>query len=153
MAARNLETGHLAGRLVRGGHELAVRVYYEDTDFAGVVYHANYLKYCERGRSDYLRLLGLDQRALHDGSFAGAEDVRGNFAVRAMQIKFLKAARMDDVLKVATRLAQLKPARILLDQTISREGEAVFEAAVEVVLISPGGRPLRLPQAVERAFG
>src|SRR4249919_1477150 len=91
----------LDGEIHSGRHIMSIRVYYEDTDFSGIVYHANYLRFMERGRSNYLRLLGADQRAL----FAEAESEAPGFAfvVRAMQLEFLKPARMDDLLEVITR--------------------------------------------------
>src|SRR5215470_20268829 len=97
---------------------MPVRVYYEDTDFTGIVYHANYLRFMERGRSNYLRLLGADQHAL----FAAAEQEAPGFAfvVRSMQIEFLKPARMDDVLEVVTAPEEVKGASITLKQQILR---------------------------------
>ncbi len=131
----------LAGRLRDGGHVLPLRVYYEDTDLAGVVYHANYLRYCERGRSDFLRLLGIDQLALACG--ANAEPL--NFAVRTMVIEFFKPARMDDVLEVETSLSEARGARLKLVQTVTREKEPLFSADVEVALVNRAGKPRRLP--------
>src|SRR5262245_15198267 len=90
----------LSGEMRDGHHVLAVRVYYEDTDFTGVVYHASYLRFMERGRTDYMRLLGADQRALFEET---AQEAPGfHFVVRSMRIEFLKSARMDDVLEVVT---------------------------------------------------
>src|SRR6187401_3388028 len=107
-------TPHLDGAISDGLHRMQVRVYYEDTDFSGVVYHANYLRFMERGRTNYLRLLGADQRAL----FAEAESEAPGFAfvVRSMQIEYLKPARMDDLLDVVTRPVEVKGASILLAQ-------------------------------------
>src|SRR6187401_1316005 len=104
----------LDGEIRGGRHFQPVRVYYEDTDFSGVVYHASYLRFMERGRSNYLRLLGADQRAL----FAEAESEAPGFAfvVRSMQIEYLKPARMDDLLDVVTRPVEVKGASILLAQ-------------------------------------
>ena len=91
---------HIDGEIRDGRHHMQIRVYYEDTDFSGIVYHANYLRFMERGRTNYLRLLGADHGAL----FAAAQTQAPGFAfvVRAMQIEFLKPARMDDVLEVVT---------------------------------------------------
>jgi len=91
-------TAELAGRLIAGGHAMQVRVYYEDTDFTGIVYHANYLRFMERGRTNYLRLLGADHGALFAQAQSEAPGLA--FVVRTMQIEFLKPARMDDVLAV-----------------------------------------------------
>ncbi|MEN3792125.1 tol-pal system-associated acyl-CoA thioesterase [Fulvimarina sp. MAC3] len=134
----------LAGRLVEDGHELECRVYFEDTDFSGVVYHARYLHFLERGRSDFLRLKGIGHRELLSGSFG--EPMA--FAVRKMEIEFLRPARIDDVLLVSTRTRQLGGARVLLDQTISRDGEVLIEANVKVAVISPDGKPMRMPKRV-----
>src|SRR6185312_14016617 len=90
----------LAGEIREGRHRLAIRVYYEDTDFSGVVYHASYLRFMERGRTDYLRLLGADQRALFEETAREAPGFA--FVVRAMQLDFLKPAVMDDVLTIVT---------------------------------------------------
>jgi acyl-CoA thioester hydrolase len=132
---------HLSGRLEGGTHLLPVRVYYEDTDFSGVVYHASYLRFLERGRTDFLRLAGVDQSALH----AGGEGM--NFAVRRLTIDYLKPARMDDVLVVETRTAELRGASLLLLQRITRSGDPIVTAEVRVAALS-GGRPARIPDAL-----
>ncbi|WP_245415080.1 tol-pal system-associated acyl-CoA thioesterase [Aureimonas flava] len=142
-------TDQLSGRLVEGGHRLDVRVYFEDTDFSGVVYHARYLHFLERGRTDFLRLHGIGHRALMDGAFG--EPMA--FAVRRMEIEFLRPARIDDVLQVETRTALLGGARVVLDQRILRDGEVLVEAAVKVAVISPDGRPRRMPPAVAERLG
>lgn len=131
----------LAGRFEDRRHVLPVRVYYEDTDFSGAVYHANYLRFCERGRTDLLRLAGV----LH-GELAA--DGLG-FAVRRMEIDFLKPARMDDALEVETRLTALSGATVVLDQRIVRESEILFTASVEVAVVDGRGRPRRLPAEVK----
>ena len=138
----------LAGRLTPDGHELFVRVYFEDTDFSGVVYHARYLHFLERGRSDFLRLKGIGHRALSAGDF-GAPMA---FAVRHMDIDFLRSARIDDVLLVSTVTRSLGGARILLDQTVSRDGETLLTAKVKVAVISPEGKPMRMPRTVSDAL-
>jgi acyl-CoA thioester hydrolase len=143
----------LAGRVVevdgRRRHVLPIRVYFEDTDFSGLVYHASYVRWCERGRSDFLRLLGNDHRSLIDG-LAGREPAA--FVVRRMQLEFLKPARIDEVLEVETRVAELTAATLVLAQAISRGGETVFEATVTVVLLNQSGRVLRISQALRRAL-
>jgi acyl-CoA thioester hydrolase len=131
----------LSGRFEAGTHILPVRVYYEDTDFSGIVYHANYLRFFERGRTDFLRLAGLDQSVLHaqeDGLF---------FSVRRMLIDFLKPARMDDVVIVETRIAAMKGASITMAQRIRRGQDTLLTAEVLVAAIRDG-RPARLPDAV-----
>ena len=134
----------IAGRLTEDGHRLDVRVYFEDTDFSGVVYHARYLHFLERGRSDFLRLKGIGHRELMSGDF-GAPMA---FAVRRMEIDFLRPARIDDVLTVMTRTRQLGGARILLDQQILRGEDLLIEANVKVAVISPEGKPMRMPARV-----
>src|SRR5712672_4840156 len=100
-------TNHdLDGVLHDGRHVMAVRVYYEDTDFSGSVYHASYLRFMERGRTNYLRLLGADQRALFEETEREAPGFA--FVVRSMQIEFRKAARMDDLLEVVTRTEEVR---------------------------------------------
>lgn len=143
----------LAGRLVAGdggrqSHRLPVRVYFEDTDFSGVVYHATYLRWCERGRSDFLRLLGNDHQALLEGK----DGTPAAFVVRRMNLDFKKPARIDDVLEVATRLAEMSTAVLTLDQSVTRDGTKLFEARVEVVLVSLAGKPQRLSQRMREVF-
>ncbi len=144
----------LAGRLVEadGGrhHLLPVRVYFEDTDFSGLVYHASYVRWCERGRSDFLRLVGNDHRGLFDGS-AGREPAA--FVVRRMGLEFLKPARIDEILEVETRVKEVGAAHLVLDQRIGRDSVALFTAEVMVVLVSVSGKPLRIAGALRSAFG
>ena len=133
----------LAGRLAEGRHVLPVRVYYEDTDFSGIVYHASYLRFCERGRSDFLRLAGAHHTELLGGAGGGGEALA--FAVRHMVIDFLKPARIDDLLEVKTALGEISGASLTLDQQVERDGKALFTAKVRVVLVNGQGRPRRLP--------
>ncbi|TFF23040.1 YbgC/FadM family acyl-CoA thioesterase [Jiella endophytica] len=137
-------TADLAGRLVGNGHRLDVRVYFEDTDFSGVVYHARYLHFLERGRSDMLRLKGIGHRELMSGEF-GAPMA---FAVRRMELDFLRPARIDEILTVTTGIGRLGGARILLDQKIWRGEDLLIEANVTVAVISPEGKLLRMPPRV-----
>ena len=139
----------LAGRLTPYGHQQMVRVYYEDTDFSGIVYHASYLRFIERGRSDYIRLLGVQHSALDSGE-AGE---RLALAVRHMDINFLKPAHIDDELKIETRVVEVKGARMILDQQVLRGGDLLFTARVTVVVINREGRPRRIPDALRSAFG
>lgn len=143
----------LAGRVVvvegRRRHVLPIRVYFEDTDFSGLVYHASYVRWCERGRSDFLRLLGNDHRSLIEGA-GGSEPAA--FVVRRMQLEFLKPARIDEVLEVATRVGELTAATLVLAQAVSRGGEILFEATVTVVLVGQSGRVLRISKALRRAL-
>ena len=115
----------LDGTIRNGRHHLQVRVYYEDTDFSGIVYHANYLRFMERGRTNHLRLMGAEQHAL----FAEAQQETPGFAfvVRSMRIDFLKPARMDDVLDVVTWPVAVKGASITLAQEVRRGADVLVE--------------------------
>jgi len=144
-----MNTSALDGEIRDGRHHLPVRVYYEDTDFSGVVYHASYLRFMERGRTNYLRLLGADQRALFDQ--AATEAPGFAFVVRAMQIDFRKPARMDDVLEIVTVPTDVKGASIVLHQQVKRGDEILIEATVQVAFVS-GGRARRIPQALRVAM-
>ena len=145
----------LAGRLVIAGdgarhHILPVRVYFEDTDFSGLVYHASYLRWCERGRSDFLRLAGNDHQALIAGA-DGREPAA--FVVRRMSLEYLKPARIDEVLEVETRVGEMGAASLVLAQAIRRGGVVLFEAVVTVVLVSVSGKPQRLGTRIREALG
>ena len=109
---------HIDGEIRDGRHHMQVRVYYEDTDFSGIVYHANYLRFIERGRTNHLRLMGADQYALFEQ--AQAESPGFAFVVRSMEIDFLRPARMDDVLDVVTWPIAVKGASITLSQEVRR---------------------------------
>ena len=143
----------LAGRLVddQDGrrHVLPVRVYFEDTDAGGITYHASYIRWCERGRTDFLRLLGTDSRRLIDGSDSHEPAA---FVVRRMNCDFLRPSRMDDVLEVETRVKELGGASVTLLQTVKNGGRPIFEALVTVVLVAMSGKPLRLSMAARNAF-
>jgi acyl-CoA thioester hydrolase len=145
MTRSSANWAELSGRLTESGHVLPIRVYFEDTDFSGFVYHTSYMRWCERGRSDYLRLLGISHNALQDGAFAGEPSV---FAVRRLNAEFLKAARIDDILEVRTAPAGLTRASIVLRQMIERDGQPVFRLEAQCVLLSTSGRLLRLPAPI-----
>jgi acyl-CoA thioester hydrolase len=132
----------LSGQLSGSRHILPVRVYFEDTDFSGVVYHTSYLRWCERGRSDYLRLLGIAHQALAAGTLAGEPSA---FAVRRIKADFLKPARIDDVLEVHTGAAEITKASVTLGQSITRDAQTIFTLEAQCVLISAAGRLMRLP--------
>ena len=127
-------------------HVLPVRVYYEDTDLTGVVYHANYVRYFERGRSDFLRLAGVDHASLL------ARDDPAAFAVTRLAIAFLQPARIDDALEVRTRFAHRRRVRLHVDQRILRGGVVLATAEVEVVCIRPDGRVRRWPDELVAAI-
>ena len=128
---------------------MPVRVYYEDTDFSGIVYHANYLRFMERGRSNHLRLLGAGHRTLFEQTEREAPGFA--FVVRSMRIEFLKPARMDDVLDVLTEPEEVKGASITLHQSILRGDELLVEAHVRVAFIA-GGRARPIPRALRTAM-
>lgn len=140
---------HLDGEIRDGRHHMQIRVYYEDTDFSGIVYHANYLRFMERGRTNYLRLLGADQHAL----FAEAQSEAPGFAfvVRSMNLDYLKPAKMDDILDVATWPVEVKGASILLGQEIRLGEDVLVEAKVRVAFVS-GGRARPIPKPLRIAM-
>jgi acyl-CoA thioester hydrolase len=126
-------------------HSLSVRVYYEDTDLAGIVYYANYLKFIERGRSEWVRALGVDQSALR------AE--KGIvFAVRRVEADYLRPARFGDDLTVTTRLREIGGARIVVEQEVLRLGERLFSAVVTLVCLGDDGHAARVPPEVRTAM-
>jgi acyl-CoA thioester hydrolase len=135
--------GYLDGR----EHLLPVRVYYEDTDFTGVVYHANYLRYFERGRSDFLRLAGVSHTELRER----AEPLA--FVVRAMELNFIRPARVDDALVVHTAYRRVKGPRIFVSQSVTRAAETLAAAEVEVVCIRLDGRPVKPPSDIVGKLG
>jgi acyl-CoA thioester hydrolase len=138
----------LSGALTPFGHRLMARVYYADTDFSGVVYHARYLEFFERGRSDFLRLAGVHHAELAGGS-RGEKIV---WIVRRMEIDFIKSARMDDILTIDTRTEKISGARITMAQELKRGEELLVTARVEAAIIGEIGRPKRFPREWVAAF-
>lgn len=126
-------------------HSLPVRIYYEDTDLAGIVYYANYLKFIERGRSEWVRDLGIDQMALKEG-----EGIV--FAVRRVEADYLRPAKFGEDLTVTTQLLELSGARLILAQKVLRGADVLFEALVTLVCLGAKGGPARLPKAVKALF-
>ena len=126
-------------------HRYAVRVYYEDTDLSGVVYHANYLKWFERARSDMLRLLGIDQRAAQEAG-------EGAYAVTEIDIRYRSPARLDDVVTVESQLEELRSASCRMLQIARRDETTLSEARLRVGFVDPSGRPRRQPDAWRAAF-
>jgi acyl-CoA thioester hydrolase len=124
-------------------HGFALRVYYEDTDLAGIVYYANYLKFIERGRSEWVRTLGVDQVALK-------RDMGIVFAVRRIEADYLRPAKFDDELVVTTRLRDASGARLVLEQEVLRGAERLFSAVVTLVCLAETGAPARLPAEIRR---
>ena len=138
----------LSGALTAFGHRLMARVYYADTDFSGVVYHARYLEFFERGRSDYLRLTGVHHTELADGKH-GEKMV---WVVRRMEIDFRAPARIDDILTIDTGTEDISGARIFMAQQLKRGDEVLVEARVEAAIIGENGRPRRFPKEWVAAF-
>jgi acyl-CoA thioester hydrolase len=125
-------------------HRIDIRVYYEDTDFSGFVYHANYLRYMERGRTELLRALALEQVDL-------ARDAGLIFVVRRMVLDFLKPARMDDMLAIMTTVVELRGASMPMIQEVRRGDEVLLKAEVTVAAVRDG-RAVRLPDSLRRAM-
>ncbi|MFF0921836.1 tol-pal system-associated acyl-CoA thioesterase [Rhizobium leguminosarum] len=137
----------ISGELTEAGHRLVQRVYYEDTDFSGLVYHARYLHFLERGRTDYLRCLGVEQREL-----VSADEEGLVFVVHRMEIDFKSPARMDDVLTILTHTEKAGGAKMVLNQQI-RSGETLLIAAkVIIAAINARGRPRQLPETLAVKF-
>ena len=137
----------LAGEIIDGVHLLIQRVYYEDTDFSGAVYHARYLHFMERARTDYLRCLGVEQSNLFASSDEGLA-----FMVHRMEIDFKAPARMDDVVRVLTRTEKAGGAKMILDQEIRRGEQLLIAARVIIAVVNRNGRPRRLPDDLARQF-
>jgi len=127
-------------------HRFTCRVYYEDTDLAGLVYYANYLKFIERARSEWVRALGIDQRRMK-------AETGTVFAVRRIEADYLSPARFDDLLSVTTAVDGATPARLTLRQEVARDATVLFAARVTLVALGPGGRPVRLPVALRHFIG
>jgi acyl-CoA thioester hydrolase len=123
-------------------HTLPIRVYYEDTDMAGIVYYANYLRYIERARSDWVRGLGIDQNAMKAQGLV--------FAVRRVEADYLMPARLDDELVVETEVVQVTGARLVMDQVVRRGKDRLFHAIVTVVVITDSGHPARMPANIRQ---
>ncbi|TDK39333.1 tol-pal system-associated acyl-CoA thioesterase [Rhizobium deserti] len=137
----------LSGELTEAGHRLVQRVYYEDTDFSGLVYHARYLHFLERGRTDYLRCLGCEQSALLSADEEGLV-----FVVHRMEIDFKQPARMDDILTIETATEKAGGAKIVLTQEVRRGDALLIAARVVIAVVNKHGRPRRLPQTLAEKF-
>ena len=123
-------------------HHFPIRVYYEDTAMAGIVYYANYLRYIERARSDWVREIGVDQNAMREDGLV--------FAVRRVEADYLSSARFDEELQVETSVQQVTGARLVMEQVVKRGEERLFEALVTIVCVSDTGQPARLPANIRR---
>ncbi len=136
-----------ADGVMRGrAHLFPLRVYFEDTDVAGIVYYANYLRFIERARSDMLRLIGVDQR----GALEGGEGV---YAVAEVSVKYRAPARLGDDLVVVTEIEAVRAATVLIHQRVMRSDQLLADARVTAAFLSPDGRPRRQPREWVEAFG
>ena len=136
----------LSGRIEGGVHRFPVRVYYEDTDASGVVYHARYLNFIERARTELLRLGGADHSALSDEHGIA-------FAVRRCEIDYAAPARLDDLLEVETRMTESTGASLTVEQRVQRDGRDLVRARLILVCVTREGKPSRLPESVKEALG
>ena len=141
LASLTPTSGQFRGRV----HVLPVRVYYEDTDAAGIVYYANYLKFAERGRTEFLRSLGIEQQRLR-------EETGMQFVMHEGEVKYKKPARLDDALTVETELAELNAASVAMRQTIKRGGEDLVRFMAHVACTNVDGKPMRMPAQLRDAF-
>jgi acyl-CoA thioester hydrolase len=139
------DTQPTAGALIGREHHLPIRVYFEDTDFSGLVYHANYLRYFERARSDMLRVAGIDQKAAFDND-------EGVYAVAELSIKYKRPARYDDALLIISTVEAVRAASCVIHQRVMRDGELLAEATVVAAFLSPHGKPRRQPAHWVLAF-
>jgi acyl-CoA thioester hydrolase len=135
----------LEGRFEGSEHRFPLRVYFEDTDLSGVVYHANYLRYMERARSAMLRQAGADQRAIFDAG-------EGVYVVRDIAIRYHAPARLDDVLVIRSRLMRIRAASVDIHQRVMRAAVVLADARVEAAFVAPSGRPKRQPAEWVQAF-
>jgi acyl-CoA thioester hydrolase len=133
------------GAFIGGTHHFALRVYFEDTDVAGIVYYANYLKFMERARSDMLRCAGIDQRA-------AIEAGEGVYAVAEVAIKYRAPAKLDDALVLLSEVREVRAASCVIHQRVMRGGEVLADATVTAAFLSPEGRPKRQPRAWAETF-
>ncbi len=133
------------GRFVGSEHRFPVRVYFEDTDLSGVVYHANYLRYMERARSDFLRLAGVDQRAFNDAG-------KGAYVVSELNIRYRRPAKLDDALVIVSILTRIRAASVDIQQRVMMGDQILSEADVTAALVAPSGRPRRQPSEWIAAF-
>lgn len=134
-----------SGRFLNGEHRFACRVYFEDTDFTGVVYHANYLRFLERARSDMLRVAGINQRAAYNAG-------EGAYAVASLSIQYRRPAKLDDDLLIRSRIAAVRAASVVIHQRVMCDAVLVAEADVSVAFVGQDGRPRRQPAEWVRVF-
>lgn len=140
MPVSNLMPAPATGRFIAAVHHFPLRVYFEDTDLSGMVYHANYLRYMERARSDMLRIAGIDQRANHERG-------GGVYAVTDLHIRYRRPARLDDDLMVISRVSDVRAASCAIRQSVRGGTEELTNATITVAWLTPQGRPQRQPKA------
>ncbi len=133
------------GRIDGGVHRFPVRVYYEDTDASGITYYANYLKFAERARTEWMRLMGVTNTTLRDDAGAG-------WVVRRCAIDYLRPARLDDDLEVRTRILALRGASAHMEQVVQRGGVDLVRLALRLAFVTTAGRPTRLPASIRAVF-
>ncbi len=149
MTDNNNQWPDLAGKIEGTQHILPVRVYFEDTDFTGVVYHATYLRWCERGRSDFVRLLGIHHNELLNPEGDTEPSV---FVVRHIEIDYLRPAKIDEILEVITETTEVGGATITLSQKVVRDGTVLAKLKIKIVLINRSGKPQRIGKMMQEAF-
>jgi acyl-CoA thioester hydrolase len=145
MPVSDLMPAPATGRFLAAVHHFPLRIYFEDTDLSGLVYHANYLRYMERARSDMLRIAGIDQRGNHEAG-------DGVYAVTDLHIRYRRPARLDDDLMVVSRVADVRAASCAIHQSVMRGEEQLTDATVTVAWLTPQGRPQRQPKAWTAIF-
>lgn len=138
----------MSGYVEGNRHHFPIRVYYEDTDAGGIVFYANYLKFMERGRSEFLRLLGVDQNALMQNN----EDGPLFFVVRRVELDYLRPAKFDDMIEVVTTFASVAGASAVMAQEVRRGDEVLVRGAVTVAAIGDSGAPKRFPKTIRHIF-
>lgn len=126
-------------------HDFDVRVYYEDTDAGGVVYHANYLKFCERARSEYLRALGFENSRIYTHS-------NSLIVVKKIEADYMAPARLDDLLCVRTHLIEIKNTSFFMRQNVLRHDKILFAMKILLVFVNDGGKPVKIPLAIRQVF-
>lgn len=134
-----------SGQFLGPLHQFPLRIYFEDTDLSGVVYHANYLRYMERARSDMLRLAGIDQRSAQEAG-------EGAWAITDLVLKYRLPARLDDVLVVESRMLNVRGASVRIGQTIRRDADILTQGEVTAAFVSPDGRARRQPAGWAERF-
>ena len=143
--AETVKQSGLPGQITADGHKLAIRIYYEDTDAAGVVYHSNYLKFAERGRTEALYALGWDQQRLY-------EEDGIVFVVRHCEVDYCAPARLGEIVEICTRLAEIGGSRFLMEQTVTKDAKILVAMKIMIVTVGRNGRPTRVPDIIRQSM-